>query len=108
MIVFLRFSNQKRWVPSVDKKHLGTAVSSSLFAALGVVVLVIGRSMNLPDAPSQNQNSRSVFSWTSPSDSRTVAGRNNICPLRVLILLPRAAMLHCLKPLAIPVAVAGR
>src|SRR6266704_1930938 len=84
MIVFLRFSNQKRWLPSFDKKHLGAAVSSNLLAALGVVVLVTGRSMNLPDAPSQNQNSRSVFSCTNPSDSRTVAGRNSICPFLLI------------------------
>ena len=40
--------------------------------------------MNLPDAPSQNQNSRSVFSCTNPSDSCTVAGKNSICPFRFI------------------------
>jgi Phage integrase, N-terminal SAM-like domain len=58
-----------------DHRRLPTVLSPE-----GVVVFLIGRSMNLPDAPSQNQNLRSLFSWTNPSDSRTVAGRNSICP----------------------------
>ena len=38
------------------------------------------------NAPAENQNSRWVFSWTNPPDSRTVAGKNSICPLRLICM----------------------
>jgi hypothetical protein len=60
--VFMRFSNQNKWVPSVDKKHLGIAVSTSLFVPLEVVLLLTARCIDVPERPSQNQNVESVYS----------------------------------------------
>jgi len=50
---------------------VGTAVSTSLFIPLEVVLLLTGRCIDVPELPSQNLES--VYSRTSPSDSRTAS-----------------------------------